>query len=121
VNVIWDPGSDKDKNAIDAWQRRLKAFNCPMKTFEEIAAARTSPDYATRMIGVPNDRTEIQYKYGYECYIADIKNNAGKVHLRLVTIENLNHVVSPQYPELTWDFVRRFARNLDNGELIELY
>jgi hypothetical protein len=109
------------KNAVDSWQRRLKAFNCPQKTLEEIAAVRTSPEFATRMVGVPNDGTEIQFRYGCECYIADIKNNAGKKHLRLVTLENLLHMPAPQMPELSWDFVRRFARDLETGNVVERY
>jgi hypothetical protein len=114
-------GSEGFKNAVDSWQRRLKAFNCPMKSFEEIAAAKTSPDYVTKIIGVPSDRTEIQYKHGCECYIADIMNKAGKHRLRLVALENLPHMCAPQMPDLSWDFVRRFARNLETGEVIELF
>jgi len=114
-------GTQGYKNAVDSWQRRLKAFNCPMKSYEEIAAVKNSPDYATRMVGVPNDGTDIQYKYGCECYIANIRNNSGKYHLRLVTLENLPHICAPQMPGLSWDFVRRFARDLKTGEVIELY
>ena len=109
------------QNAVNSWQRRLKAFNCAPRTYNEIAAARTSPNLATRMVGVPNDGAGIQFRYGCDCYIADITNNAGKNHLRLVTLENLPHMPAPQMPELTWDFVRRFARNLETGEVVELY
>jgi hypothetical protein len=116
-----EPGTEGFKNAVDSWQRRLKAFNCPMKTYEEIAAAKTSEDYVTRMIGVPNDGTEIQYRYGCECYIADVTNKAGKHRLRLVALENLPHMCAPQMPELSWDFVRRFTRNLETGEVVDLY
>jgi hypothetical protein len=114
-------GTQGYANAVQSWQRRLKAFNCPMKTDDEITAAKNSPDYATRMVGVPNDGSEIQFKHGCECYIANIKNEAGKHHLRLVTLENLPHICAPQMPELSWDFVRRFARDLKTGEVIELY
>jgi hypothetical protein len=108
------------RNAADSWQRRLKAFNCPEKTYAEIAAARTNPDLATRMVGVPNDGSEIQFKYGCECYIANIRNKAGRHHLRLVTLENLPHMNAPQMPELSWDFVKRFARDLETGQVVEL-
>jgi hypothetical protein len=107
-------------NAVDSWQRRLKAFNCPPKTYDQIAAVRQSPDLATRMVGVPNDGTEIQFRYGCNCYIADVKNQAGKSHLRLVTLENLPHMPAPQMPELSWDFVKRFGRNFETGEVKEL-
>ena len=58
---------------------------------------------------------------GCECYIAEVKNFAGKKRLRLVTLENLLHMPAPQMPALAWDFVRRFARDLETGEVIELY
>ena len=119
--VNCDLGTQGFENAVDSWQRRLKAFNCPSKTFAEIVAARTSPDFATRMVGVPNDGTGIEFRYGCECYIANIKNNAGKKHLRLVTLENLLHMPAPQMPELSWDFVRRFARDLKTGKVVERY
>lgn len=109
------------KNVVDSWQRRLKAFNCPQKTDDEITASRASADLATRMVGVPNDGTDIQYRYGCECYIADVQNNAGKKHLRLVTLENMPHMPAPQMPALSWDFLSRFARDLETGEVLELY
>jgi len=114
-------GSQEFSNAVDSWQRRLRAINAPMKSFEEIAATKKSFDPVTRVIGVPNDRTEIQFRHGCECYIADILNNVGKLRLRLVAIENMPHVPAPQMPALTWDFVRRFSRNLETGEVIERY
>jgi hypothetical protein len=114
-------GTEEFSNAVHSWQRRLKAVNAPMKSFEEISAVKDSPDLATRVIGVPNDRSEIQFRFGCECYIADILNSSGKLRLRLVALENLPHTPAPQMPGLTWDFVRRFARNLETGEIIERY
>jgi hypothetical protein len=28
---------------------------------------------------------------------------------------------APQLPELSWDFVKRFARDLDTGKVVELF
>jgi hypothetical protein len=88
---------------------------------ENSLGERTAPDLAARRVGVPNDGTETRYIYGCECYIADIKNKAGKKHLRLATLENLPHMHAPQMPKLSWDFVRRFARDLETGEVVELF
>lgn len=119
--INYDIDKQGYKNAVESWQRRCKAFNCPTKSFEEVAATRNSPDIATRMTGVPNDGSFVQYMDGCECYIAEVKNNAGKTHLRLVTIENMLHLPAPQMPELAWDFVRRFARDLETGEVVEIF
>jgi hypothetical protein len=103
------------------FQNRLIASNCPLKQNEEILAAADSPDLATRMVGVPNDRSEVLYFEGDECYIADVINNEGRIHLRLVTLENLPHATSAHMPWLSWNFLRRFARNQETGKLVELW
>ena len=113
------PGTQGYENAIDAYHRRLRAFRCPDRTDEEIKAALTSPDLATRKNGVPADRTEVLYAMGHEVYVSDIYNVEGKCHLRLVTLENLPHMISPQMAELAWTFLRRFVREAD-GSIAEL-
>ena len=104
-----------------SWQRRLKASNCPMKSLKEIAAVAESPDRATRMLGIPNDKNETLYVDGCEHYIADIKNNNGKYHLRMVGIENTPHTPTPFGLNLSWSFMKRFARDTENGAVQELY
>lgn len=113
-----EPGTPGYFNAIDAFHRRLKAFRCPDRTDAEIEAALHSADRAERANGVPADRTEIVYTMGHEAYIADFQNIDGKWHLRFVTLENLPHMISPQMAELSWSFLRRFARAAD-GSIIE--
>ena len=103
-----------------SWQRRLRSARCPMRTVEEIAATRYSKDLAERNIGVPADRTEVLTLDGSENYIVDIKNQEGKYHLRMVALGNMPHVVTPAMIQLSWSFLRRFARNQETGEIIEL-
>lgn len=110
-----------DEERIRSWQNRLVASRCPIRSAEEILAAPSSPDYATRKIGLPNDRSEVVYFEGDECYTADIKNVDGKVHLRLVTLENWPHATSAHAPWLSWSFLRQFARDQETGELVELF
>ena len=114
-----EPGSKAREQAIDAYCRRLIAFNCPEKTVEEVEAALESKDLAERKNGVPADHTEVRYVMGHEVYIADVNNNAGKHHLRFVSLDNLPHMITPQMAELSWEFLRRFARN-ENGKIIEI-
>jgi len=106
---------------IDAWQRRLKASRCPMKTREEIVGAERSDDYVTRLFGLPNDGSSLQVVDGLEHYIIDIKNLDGKKHLRIVGIENMVHSPEPTMPMVSWEFMRRFARDQKTGKVIELY
>jgi hypothetical protein len=106
---------------IDAWQRRLTASRCPMKTREEIMAAERSDDYVTRLYGLPNDGSWLQVIDGVEHYIIDIKNVEGRKHLRIVGIENMVHTTEPTMPMLGWTFMRRFARDQQTGKVIELY
>ncbi len=112
---------DTLEKRTDSWQRRLRSANCPMRTAEEIAATRNSPDKAERCIGVPADKSETLYLDGSEIYIADIKNNAGKYHLRIVALGNMPHLVTPAMADLSWSYLRRFARDLETGECIELF
>lgn len=110
-----------DEEKVRGWQNRLAASRCPMRSAEEILAAPDSLDYATRKVGVPNDRSEVIYFEGDECYTADIRNVDGKVHLRMVTLENWPHATSAHAPWLSWSFLRQFARDPETKELIELF
>ena len=115
-----EPGTEGYRNAIDAYHRRLAAFRCPDKSDEEIEAALTGSDRANRINGVPGDRTDIVYTMGFEAYISDVRNLDGNWRLRFVTLENLPHMISPQMAELSWSFLRRFARDSKSGEIKEV-
>ena len=103
------------------WQLRLKAHNCPQKTLKEIYDAAESEDGAIRKLGIPADKSETMWMDGSEIYIADIRNENGRYHLRVVGEENMPHNTTPVQQKLSWSFMRRFARNPDTGETIELY
>ena len=115
-----EKGTQAYRNAVDAFHRRLRAFRCPDKSDEEIEAALTGADKANRINGVPGDRTQIVYTMGFEAYVSDIQNIDGRWHLRFVTLENLPHMISPQMAELSWSFLRDFARDLTSGEIKEI-
>jgi hypothetical protein len=104
-----------------AWQRRLKASCCPMKTTEEIEEAKNSEDYATRMIGLPVDKSSIIWSHGIEHYIGEVKNFDGKYHLNLFISQGMPHTTTPFMLDMAWSFLRRFARDPKTGEIIELY
>lgn len=108
------------KTRVRYWQRRLKASRCPILSEEEIAAASASRDKATRMLGIPNDRSFTVYGDGYEHYVADIKNSEGRFHLRIVGIEDMIHMTTPFMQELEWNFLRQFARDRKTMKIREL-
>lgn len=117
------PNRSKETQDEDViyFQNRLKAFKLPMKTKEEILSCGMSTDYVTRKNGVPSDRTEVRYMMGSEVYLSDYKNEKGKWFFRYISLENTPHMIMPQMAELSWEFMRRFARNTKTGEIIERY
>ncbi|MBE5915710.1 MAG: hypothetical protein E7273_02565 [Pseudobutyrivibrio ruminis] len=120
--IAWgDMNKDEYTWDVIAWKRRRKALRCPEQNEDVIKAARNSKNYVTRMLGVPTDRTDLQYVCGREVYIGDIKNCDGNYHFRIATIERMVHITSPQMPSLSWNFMSRFARNRRTGEVIERY
>jgi hypothetical protein len=106
---------------IAAWQLRLRAWDCPVATREQILAAGNSSNTVEREMGFPVDRSEILFAEGFCHYIADLKNNQGRYHLRMVALENMPHVPTPMMLDLAWDFLRRFQRDLETGQIIERY
>lgn len=122
-NSYCKPDRSPEKIADDLFhfQNRLAAFKLPMRSREEILAAQVSPDYATRKNGVPADRTEVRYLMGSEAYVSDYCREDGKWYFRYISLENTPHMIMPQMAELSWEFLRRFARDNKTGEVIELY
>lgn len=119
--IMAEPGTKEFDQNVYSYQRRLKAFRCPTKTAEEYYAARNSEDYVTRKLRLPVDRTELVYFEGLNCYVGDVKNEEGRYHLRFIYIENLTHAMSQLMPWLSWNFLRRFARDPETGKIVELY
>lgn len=103
------------------WQRRLKAHRCAAPSVEEILAVRSSENKAIRALGVSADQGQTCFFDGVEHYVADIQNTDGKYHLRIASSENMPHTVTPCMVNLAWSYIRRFARNLETGEVIDLY
>ncbi len=116
-----DRTPEKIDDDVFYFQNRLAAWRLKMRSREEILAAQTSPDYATRMNGVPADRTEVRYAMGLEAYLSDYRNEDGKWLFRYISLENTPHMIMPQMAELSWEFIRRFARDTETGASIELY
>lgn len=110
--------SEKRQWAMD-WQRRLEASRCPVCPVEEILAAPSSDNLAIRTLGVPGDRGLDCWFDGITHCAVDIKNVDGKYHLRVASSENMPHTVTPSMIDLSWSFLRQFARDTETGKIIE--
>lgn len=119
INVEGYAASAQGK--MDMWNRRLKAMRCPLQSDEELLAAAESPNKAVRALGFPSEKAETAYLDGFEHYIADVKNIDGNYHFRVIAIENMPHMVVPSMHIFAWNYLRRFARNQETGEVIELF
>ena len=108
------------EDRIEAWQNRLYASRCRVSSVEEIEAAANGTR-AEKMLGIPTDHSETLFVDGCEIYIGDIVNEDGNKHLRVAAVENLSHTTCRAMHILSWSFLRRFARNLETGETVELY
>lgn len=108
------------EDRIRTWQNRLYAMNCPISTPQEILDAAQA-DTVRKVLGVPCDRTEVMYFSGAEYYKADFRNNNGDFHFQVIGVENLPHTTCTVMHDLSWSYLRRFARDLRTGAVIERY
>lgn len=106
---------------LEAWHRRLYAWNCPPKSDEEILAAKDSHNVVERKLGFPVDRSSVRVMDGFKHYIGDLRDTAGHYYLRMVGHENMPHLPTPAMLNLAWEFMSRFARDLETGEIKELW
>lgn len=108
------------EDRVASWKLRLYAMRCPIPADEEIFAAGHN-NIIERELGVPVDHSDYLYAEGSECYIGDILNMDGKAHFRMVAMENVPHTTVRMMHIFSWSYLRRFARDLENGNVIELY
>ncbi|MBQ6222960.1 MAG: hypothetical protein IJJ44_10155 [Solobacterium sp.] len=106
---------------VSSWQRRLYGSRCETVTEEEMLACADSPNKALRVLGFPCDNAYTLWIDGVEVYVGDIKNVDGRYHLQVVAVENLSHTTCKAQHLMSWTFVRRFARDLENDLVVELY
>jgi len=112
---------ERFSSAARAYQRRQKAQNCPVSSVDEILAVSHSTDPILSEIEYPLDDVWVEYHAGSPAYIGELINNEGKRHYRLALLTNQAHFISPQMPEVSWEFMRRFAKDPETGKTIELY
>jgi len=67
------------------------------------------------------DRSSVRILDGFRHYIGDVRDTNGHYYLRMVGHENMPHLPTPAMLNLAWEFMSRFARNLNTGEIRELW
>ena len=117
------PKSEEEKKTrwVNAWKQNFRNHNIPERTDEEILAAFDSKDYTQRTTCLAGDRFMTLWCDGIEHYIVDFDNKQGKNHLRVIRQQNMPHTVTPMMCTLSWDFLRRFKRDPETHEIIELF
>ena len=105
---------------IKSWQDRLYELNCGEISKDKIEAASDGSD-VERVLGFPVTEDQVIRAYGLNYYVGDLTNIDGNHHARFAVIQNFPHSISPYELELTWDFLKRFARDTETGECVELY
>ena len=108
-------------SASRAYQRRLRSQRCAVPSVEEINKVSSDPNPVIADIGYPFDQVWVEYHKEAPVYIGEMVNREGKRHFRTAFLTNQTHFIAPQMPEISWAFLKRFARNLETGETIELY
>ena len=108
-------------SAARAYQRRQKAQNCPVMSVEDILAAQQDPNPIIAEMGYPVDEAWVEYHDGAAAYIGELLNKEGKRHFRLAMLTNQTHFIAAQMPSISWEYMRRFAKDLETGKTIELY
>lgn len=108
-------------SAARAYQRRQESMNCPIWDVQDILAVSDDPDPVLSAMWYPVDEFRVECHFGAEAYIGELINYNGKKHFSLALLTNQTHFISPQMSVLGWAFMKRFARDLDTGEVIELF
>lgn len=111
---------EKQKEWLPSWKQVFRNYHIT-KSDEEILAAFDSEDHAQRVTCLAGDRFQTLWMDGFEHYIVDFKNDAGKYHLRIVRDQNMPHTITPFMCNIAWDFLRRFRRNPETHEIEELF
>lgn len=108
-------------SAARAYQRRQQAQKCPVMSVGEILHVQNDLNPIRAEMGYPVDDVWVEYHDGAAAYIGELVNTEGKKHFRLAMLTNQTHFISTQMPAISWEFMRRFAKDPETGRTEELY
>lgn len=109
------------KNKIACVNNWRRVAGCEPLAEEEVRqAVRTTPDIVTEKLGFPFEQTKLLNLEGRSHYIGECVNRDGDTLARFICMGKSPHWPSMALAELTWEYMRQFARNPETGELIRL-
>lgn len=108
--------SSKGKLAsVNNWRR---IAGCPALTEEQIRkAVQNTADIVTEKLGFPFEHTEVRKLENRSHYIGDCINPDGETLARFICMGKSPHWPSAALAELTWEFMKQFARDASTGKL----
>lgn len=112
---------DKLNRWVPQWKHTFKNHSIPARTSEQILSSFDSTNYVEKTTCMAGDRFHLLWKDGIEFYTVDFLNNEGKNHLRVIRQQNMPHTITPMMCTLSWDFLRRFKRDPETHQIIELF
>jgi poly(3-hydroxybutyrate) depolymerase len=103
-------------NGLNLW---LQANKCPtqLDPAATLAAQASSTDPAVKAIGVTGDKMWTKTIDGVVNYGAEFNRADGVKMVEIICVTNLPHSVSGSFPEIAWDFMSRFSRDVQ-GNLV---
>ena len=103
-------------NGLNLWLQ-VNGCSTQLDPAATLAAAATSTDAAVKAIGVTGDKMWTETIDGVVNYGAEFNRADGVKMVELICVANLPHQVSGSFPEIAWDFMSRFSRDVD-GNLV---
>lgn len=100
--------------SVNNW-RRVAGCSC-IPEQQVRAAVESSQDIVTQKLGFPFERTSVVQREGRRHFVGDCINPQGELLTRFIGLERSAHWPSAALAELTWEFLRQFARDPDTKE-----
>ena len=116
----YEPPEDADPGRwnLERVNYRLGLLGCPPRNVEECMSFLTIHDDELRRIaGIYGDYEAVEYHYGYRHYTVGVNDGEGREMYRFVVVQNSPHWPQLAIGELGWQFMKRFSRRTDTGEL----
>lgn len=112
-------GADIPLWCMEQTNRRMRLLGCPERDVQKCIAYLDLPEGDLhRRTGIYGDYESIEMHYGYRHYTAGVDRGDGNEVYRIVVVENSPHWPQLAMGRLAWDFLKRFSRNTETGELI---
>jgi poly(3-hydroxybutyrate) depolymerase len=119
LNVASHMDQPEEKiEGFNLWLNATGAVGDELTLEESQNLTENSDDIVKQLIGIDFTDTEIRELDDTNYYIGTFQNEAGATVYEWVTIEGQMHWPAPSMPELCWEFLSAFSRNVETGELI---